>query len=126
VEANIPIGDYLVVGGDLNTHSRSTTTEPCLDVLSQVVDVAAPWPLDQQGDGDTNANRNAPEDWLMLDGDLEARQVPVAIGAASYPFGLVFDSRVYAPLADVAPVAATDSAAPSMQHMAVVKDVRLP
>jgi len=34
----------------------------------------------------------------------------------------VFDSRVYTPLSDVAPVLSTDSAATNMQHMAVVRD----
>jgi endonuclease/exonuclease/phosphatase family metal-dependent hydrolase len=126
VQANIPAGDYLVVGGDLNTQSRSTVSEPCLAVLSQIVDVAGPWPVDQSADGDTNANRNKPEDWVMLDADLKAKQIPVAIGAASFVNGLVFDSRRYMPLVDVSPVLSGDSGAAMMQHMAVVKDVRLP
>ena len=91
-----------------------------------MVDVGAPFPADQSGDADTNAGRSKPYDWVMLDSDLRARQVSVTIGASSFPDGLVFDSRVYAPLADVSPVLTTDSAALNMQHMGVVKDVLLP
>jgi hypothetical protein len=49
----------------------------------------------------------------------------VTIGAASFPSGLVFDSRVYTPLADVSPIQLGDSAAVNMQHMAVVRDIQL-
>lgn len=122
INAQIPAGDYLVIGGDFNTGSR---TETAVQTLGQVVQVGAPFPVDQAGDGDTNANRNSPYDWVMFDGDLAARQVPVAIGAATFPAGLVFDSRVYTPLADVSPILASDSGAPMMQHMGVIKDVLL-
>ena len=86
------------------------------------VATAGPHPTDQAANGNTNANRNKPYDWVLADADLRAYQVAVAIGAATYPDGLVFDSRVYTPLTDVAPVVAADSGAPSMQHMAVAKD----
>lgn len=51
--------------------------------------------------------------------------MPTVIGANSFPNGLVFDSRVYTPIDDVAPCLATDSAATNMQHMAIVKDFSL-
>jgi len=119
----VPAGDYLVIAGDFNTGSR---TETAVMTLGQVVNVAAPFPVDQAGDGDTNAGRTSPYDWVMFDPDLEARRIAVTIGANSFANGLVFDSRVYNPLADVTPVLATDSAAVNMQHMGVVKDVMLP
>ncbi|HWO22694.1 MAG TPA: endonuclease/exonuclease/phosphatase family protein [Kofleriaceae bacterium] len=122
INANVPAGDYLAIGGDFNTSSR---TETAVNTLGQVVGVAAPFPVDQAGDGDTNANRNSPYDWVMIDADLLARQVPVTIGTASFTNGLVFDSRVYTPLSAVAPVLMSDSAATNMQHMGVVKDVML-
>jgi hypothetical protein len=50
----------------------------------------------------------------------------VVIGAASFAPGLVFDSRVYTPLSDVAPVVVGDSGASGMQHMAVIRDFALP
>ena len=120
INANVPAGDYLVIGGDFNSDNR---TETAINTLGQVVKVTAPFPADQAGDGDTNASRGSPYDWVMLDGDLDALQTAVTIGAASFPSGLVFDSRVYTPLADVSPVLLGDSAAVNMQHMAVVKDV---
>jgi hypothetical protein len=53
-------------------------------------------------------------------------QMPVEIAANRFPFGLVFDSRVYDPVSDVLPVLETDSAAVGMQHMAVVRDFLIP
>jgi hypothetical protein len=50
----------------------------------------------------------------------------VAIGSQSFANGLVFDSRIYTPLADVAPVLQSDCAATNMQHMAVVRDFFVP
>lgn len=123
INATVPAGDFLVIGGDFNTSSR---TETAVNTLGQVVQVGAPFPVDQAGDGDTNANRNNPYDWVMIDGDLRAHLVPVTIGAATFPAGLVFDSRVFTPLADVSPCQQGDSGAVNMQHMGVVKDVLLP
>jgi len=122
INANVPAGDYLVIGGDFNSASR---TEAAITTLGQVVDIAAPFPVDQGGNSDTDSARSKPYDWLMLDPDLKALQVPVTIGAASFPDGLVFDSRVYTPLADVPPVQLGDSRALNMQHMGVVKEIRL-
>ena len=118
VTANVPAGDFLVIGGDFNTDVR---TEPCIATLGAVVDTAAPHPADQAGDGDTNAGRTKPYDWVLPDADLRAYQAALVIGAASYPDGLVLDTRVYAPLADVAPAQLSDSGAPNMQHMGVIK-----
>jgi endonuclease/exonuclease/phosphatase family metal-dependent hydrolase len=123
ITANVPAGDYLVIAGDFNSDTR---TEPAITTIGQVVKVTAPFPADQGGDGDTNAGRTSPYDWVMLDDDLYAHQVAVTIGANSFASGLVFDSRVYTPLTDVSPVLATDSAAVNMQHMGVVKDVLIP
>ena len=47
------------------------------------------------------------------------------IGSRSFPNGLVFDSEIYTPLAEVSPVQFGDSHVPNMQHMAVVKDFRI-
>jgi endonuclease/exonuclease/phosphatase family metal-dependent hydrolase len=123
INANVPAGDYLVIGGDFNSDTR---TQAAIMTLGQVVDIGAPFPADQGGDSDTNSTRAKPYDWVMLDSSLNSRQVPVTIGAASFANGLVFDSRVYTPLADVSPVLIDDSGAVNMQHMGVVKDVLLP
>ncbi len=119
----VPAGGLLVIGGDFNTGTRSETA---IMTLGAVVHVAAPQPVDQNNNGNTNASRNAPYDWVMPDPDLYALQVPVVVGAATFDAGLVFDSRVFNPLSAVAPVQAGDSAAQNMQHMAVVKDFLLP
>lgn len=123
VQSQVPAGDYLVIGGDLNTDS---TGESALGVLSARVVTGGPRPVDQNDNDDTNQNRNKPYDWVLPSPGLSALEVPVQQGASSYPSGLVFDSRVYTPLSEVTPVQVGDSGAVSMQHMAVVKDFQLP
>ena len=123
VNARIPAGDYVVLGGDFNSQDRS---EPCLRTLSTYFITAGPFPVDPQGDADTNAGRNKPYDWVLADRDLHPLQVPVRIGSQTFPHGLVFDSRTYEPLAEVAPVKRGDSAGPNMQHMAVVRAFAIP
>jgi endonuclease/exonuclease/phosphatase family metal-dependent hydrolase len=122
IKATIPAADYLVIGGDLNTGSR---TEPCMGTLSALVGTAAPYPDDGHGNANTSGNRSKPHDWVMVDADLAPHQVPTRIGAQSFPSGIVFDSRVYTPLSDVAPIEPSDSASSNMQHMPVVKDFLL-
>jgi hypothetical protein len=63
---------------------------------------------------------------VLANAGLDALRAPVVIGAGSFAAGLVFDSRVYTPLADVAPVVVGDSGAGGMQHMAVVRDFAFP
>ncbi len=119
----IPAADLLVVGGDLNSSNR---TEPAITTLSQVVRTLGPHPVDAFNNGNTNAGRSQPYDWVMADEDLYALQVPVVVGAATFDAGLVFDSRIFSPLSAVAPIQPLDSAEQYMQHMAVVKDFLLP
>ncbi|MGA9523495.1 MAG: endonuclease, partial [Myxococcaceae bacterium] len=105
-----------------NTDNR---TEPCINTFSQVVvtsNVHSPWPTDHNGNGNTNASRSKPYDWVLADPDLYVLETPLRVGASIFPNGIVFDSRVYTPLADVAPVQSGDSSASNMQHMAVAKD----
>ena len=121
IEANVPASDLLVVGGDLNTN---TVSEASLKGFDGLLDRQRK-PADLSGNGHTNAPRNKPYDRLFADSDLEGLSVAVAIGSRTFDNGLVFDSRVYSPLADVAPVQQGDSGAESMQHMAVVRDFSL-
>jgi endonuclease/exonuclease/phosphatase family metal-dependent hydrolase len=123
VRAVVPAADYLVVGGDLNTGAR---TEACITALAEIVVTTAPFPADGAGNTSTNAPRNAAYDWLLADPDLAPLQVPTTIGQQAFAAGLVFDSRVYVPLVDVAPVQVTDSATLNMQHMPVIRDFRVP
>ncbi len=119
IQANAPPADYLLIGGDLNTESA---TEAAMIDLSALVMTTGPYPMDQNGNTNSSMNRNRPHDWVLGGISLHSRAAPVAIGFSSYPSGLVFDSRVYTPLSEVAPVMMTDSGATGMQHMAVVRD----
>ncbi|MDA7862743.1 hypothetical protein N9134_00225 [Akkermansiaceae bacterium] len=123
ITANVPAADYVVIGGDFNAQNRN---EEFLTKLSPIVKVTAPWPVDRNGNGNTNSGRSKPYDWVMVEPDLDALEVPTVLGSRSYANGLVFDSRVYIPIGDVAPVLAADSGVAGMQHMAVMKTFDLP
>lgn len=119
----VPNGDLLAIGGDFNTSNRS---ESSLAILNALVNTSGPnYPVDQQGDPDTNSSRKKPYDAIYVDEDLEALEIPVVIGNNEFPNGLVFDSRVYSPLSDVTPIQKADSGAPQMQHMAVIRDFEI-
>ena len=118
----LPAGSLVVLGGDLNT---STRTESAITALGQVFATAGPYPVDQAGNQNTNTPRARPYDWVLATGALDSCQVPVTVGATPFPSGLVFDSRVFTPLADVPPVQLSDSDSP-LQHMAVVREFVLP
>ena len=79
IEANVPADDYLVIGGDFNAQNR---TESFLNELDHLVKVTAPWPVDRNGDGDTNAGRSRPYDWVMVEPDLNSLEVPTVLGRA--------------------------------------------
>lgn len=120
----VPEEDYLVIGGDFNTDRRN---EPALTTLGALVDTLGPFPHDGDDppDGDTNARRRKPYDWVLADAELTAREIAVEIGDFSFPDGLVFDSRVFSDAeltSSFAPVLRNDSGAAQMQHMAVVRD----
>ena len=117
----IPASDYVALGGDFNTTSR---TEACINTLSSYFTTSGPFPIDQAGNGNTNANRNSPYDWVLADSDLHAVRTSVILGANTFASGLVFDSREYSPLPT--PVLVGDSGASGMQHMAVVRDFLIP
>jgi endonuclease/exonuclease/phosphatase family metal-dependent hydrolase len=141
IRMNIPAGDYVVVGGDLNT---DTITEPIFTTLREVL-VVTPLPTDQFGNPGTNTNRlitlpdggldptrNQPYDHVMPSPNLYAHIVPIVLtnGTTTYtmPHGLVVDTRVFnaATIGMIAPALLTDSAAVNMQHMGVVRDFVIP
>ncbi|NMO19317.1 endonuclease [Pyxidicoccus fallax] len=123
IKASIPAGDYLAIGGDLNTGSR---TESCFSTLAQVVSTASPYPADRNGNTNTNAGRNEPYDHVLVDADLRQYQTAVVIGSSSYANGLVVDTRVHSPLSEISPALSGDSGASGMQHMGVIKDFLIP
>ncbi|HNM45820.1 MAG TPA: endonuclease/exonuclease/phosphatase family protein, partial [Candidatus Sumerlaeota bacterium] len=116
----IPATDYLVIGGDFNTDNR---TESCINTLSSLVVTSGPYPSDGTSNSsrfNTNAGRNKPYDWVLVNSTLSQYGTGVVIGSRTFTNGLVFDSRVYSPLSEVSPVLSGDSGATNMQHMAVV------
>ncbi|MCK6544549.1 endonuclease/exonuclease/phosphatase family protein [Myxococcota bacterium] len=119
LEANVPDGDFILVGGDFNTDSHN---EGVYDILDARLVSDPPYPADADGNPNTNRGRTSPYDAVLPSPCLDASQVAVEIGAQQFPAGLVFDSRVYTPLDDVSPVLRSDSEASHMQHMAVVRD----
>ncbi len=123
ITANVPKDAMLLIGGDLNTRS---TGESCFKELASVVVIPKNPPADQHGEIATNAPRNRPYDWVLANGPLDKCAVPVKLADVEFSHGLVFDSRVFEPLEKVAPVQKTDSGLPMMQHMAVIRDFRIP
>jgi endonuclease/exonuclease/phosphatase family metal-dependent hydrolase len=123
ITAVVPAADYLIVGGDLNTGTRA---EACVTTLAALVSTTAPYADDGHGNSNTSGTRNKPHDWLMPDADLAALEVATEVAGQSFPAGLVFDSRVFAPLASVPPITPSDSGAANMQHMPVLKDFVIP
>ncbi len=119
LDANVPANDFLLVGGDFNTDSRS---ESAISTLNARLYTSSPHPADQSGKQGTNASREKPYDWVLASRCLSPLQTPVKIGLGVYNAGLVVDTRVYNPISELAPALTSDSDATNMQHMAVVKD----
>ena len=119
-------GRYVVLGGDFNTKSArvvKTNLNTAFPVNATLSD--DDWPCDQNGNRNTNAERENQYDYVLASDDLHVREAPIVIGEHTYPHGHVFDSRVYSKLGeldDVSPVQADDSGATNMQHMAVIRD----
>jgi endonuclease/exonuclease/phosphatase family metal-dependent hydrolase len=119
INANVPSGDYITIGGDFNTGSR---TEAALSTFSSRFTVAGPYPADRNGNGNTNASRAKPYDWVIVSPSLSALTTATIIGNSSFPAGLVADTRVYSPLSEISPARSGDSGAAQMQHMGIVRD----
>lgn len=120
---------YYVVGGDFN---GATSVSSSGFGKNNTFYVSGPHPVDENGDEETNANRNKHYDYILADYPLHEFQVPTvyysskdSIKTKSYENGLVFDTRVYSQsVLDeyFSPAQTSDSSASQMQHMAVVKD----
>ncbi|ATB34881.1 hypothetical protein CYFUS_000288 [Cystobacter fuscus] len=123
IKANVPTGDFLAIGGDFNSDSRS---EALFSTFSSVVSTASPYPADKNGNVNTNASRAKPYDHVLVNSALRTYQTSTVIGSSSFSAGLVVDTRVYSPLSDISPAQSTDSGATNMQHMAIIKDFLVP
>jgi len=124
MQANFPPNAWIVLAGDFNAGSR---TESCVTTYNGYL-ADFPIPVDDLGNSDTSANRNAPHDYVLRSLSLTNFESPTTFPTRSYPNGLVFDSRVYTTPADLtanfAPVLLADSG--NAQHMAVIKDFLIP
>jgi len=122
IQDNFPANAWVIVAGDMNSDTRSETV---IDTLTSFLsDDPIPTDAESGGDPDTNMNRNKPYDYVLPSFSLTNRLTNVVFTSHSYSKGLVFDSRVYSPLSDVAPVLVNDST--NGQHMGVLKDFFIP
>ncbi len=121
VLADIPEEDLVILGGDFNTTAPNS---PAVEVLGKVFAVDGPQPVDQAGDGDTNASRAKPYDWVVPEKEMAGLEVAVEVGGNEFPNGLVFDSRVFEPIGS--PVRRDDSERFQMQHMGVIREYAIP
>lgn len=127
VQTNFPANAWVIVGGDMNTSSR---TEAAITTFKTFLsDSPIPTDLVSGGNPDTNEPRNNPYDYVLPSLGLTTYRVATVIGAQTFNNGLVFDSSVYSSsytLASVSPVQSGDSHVTGMQHMAVIKDFLIP
>lgn len=124
IQANFPANAWIVVGGDMNTDFR---TESAINTFTTFLsDNPKPADGDSPEKEGTNAGRSKPYDYVLPSFSLANFLTPSVVGTRTFSKGLVFDSRVYAPLSDVYPVQSGDSGAQNMQHMAVIKDFLIP
>jgi len=119
IKSKVPASDYLSIGGDFNSDSRS---EALFSTFSSVVSTASPYPADKNGNVNTNASRGKPYDHVLVSSNLRALQTATVIGSSSFAGGLVVDTRVYSPLLEISPAQSADSGSTNMQHMAIIKD----
>jgi len=121
IQANFPGNAWIVVAGDLNTDTR--TESAMLTFGSFLSDNPVPADAEIGGNSFTSINRNHPHDYVLPSFSLTNLMTASVFPSHSFSRGLVFDSRVYAPLSDVAPVQFGDST--NAQHMAVLKDFKI-
>ncbi len=122
IGSNFPPNAWIIVAGDMNIYDQS---EGAVSTFATFLS-DTPVPADQNGDSDTNASRSERYDRVLLSFSMTNLLVSVVLPSRTYPNGLVFDSRVYTSLTDVAPVVIGDSGVSNMQHMAVVRDFKIP
>ncbi|MBP7828297.1 MAG: hypothetical protein KA248_00115 [Kiritimatiellae bacterium] len=119
IQSNWPAHALIAIAGDLNTPTRS---EACITTLSAIA-VDQPQSRDQSGDMDTNAGRDSDYDYVLTSTNLVPKHTNTMVGGTSFPYGMVFDTRVWA--TPPSPALSTDSGVEGMQHMAVMKTFQL-
>ncbi len=126
---------YFVVGGDFNGPTAVSNNGFGQWNGSDVFYVSGPHPVGEDGSKNTNASRSKQYDFVLPDHALHAYQQSVVYHSVTdsdtktYSNGLVFDTRDFSQseLDEFFPGTYTsDSGASNMQHMAIVKDFKLP
>jgi endonuclease/exonuclease/phosphatase family metal-dependent hydrolase len=121
IQSNLPANAWIVVAGDLNTDSRGESAMATFG--SFLSDNPIPADAEFGGNSNTSINRNHPHDYVLPSFSFTNLLTASVFPSHSFSNGLVFDSRVYTPLSDVAPVQFGDSS--NAQHMAVLKDFNI-
>lgn len=124
ITSNFPPQAWTIVAGDCNIYDPSELAYQRL--ATRFSDNPVPTDAESAGDPDTNLSRSERYDYVFPSQSLATKLVPTIVGTRTFSKGLVFDSRVYVPLSDVAPVLASDSGATGMQHMGVVRSFNVP
>ena len=86
---------YVMVGGDFNSSTVLNGKTDLKRVVYTSFSNNGSRPKDQDGDTTTNATRGKTLDVLLVDKELQQKEIPAKIGRHSYNNGHVFDSRVY-------------------------------
>lgn len=119
IASNFPTNAWIVVAGDMNLYDESEGA--IIKFKTYLSDT--PVPADQSGGTNTNLGRNERYDRVLPNFSFNTNRVASVIGSQTLTNGLVFDSRIYNPLSEVAPIQLFDST--NAQHMAVLKDFRI-
>ncbi|NLG34175.1 MAG: endonuclease/exonuclease/phosphatase family protein [Lentisphaerae bacterium] len=119
IRRHFPATDYVVLCGDLNISSRRAEA---FTVLAAELDDSRQ-PVDQNGNPNTNAERNRPYDVVLPNPELAQHHAPTRLGSLVFPDGLVFDTRLWDP---PPPPAEWGDTARDMQHLPVMKTFRIP
>jgi endonuclease/exonuclease/phosphatase family metal-dependent hydrolase len=122
MQSQLPQGAWVVLAGDFNTDVRTEAAMVTFD--SYLSDNPVPTDAEVGGNSNTSINRNHPHDYVLPAFSFTNLASASVFASHSFSNGLVFDSRVYTPLSDVAPVLYGDSS--NAQHMAVLKDFLVP
>jgi endonuclease/exonuclease/phosphatase family metal-dependent hydrolase len=123
IQANIPSNAWLIVAGDFNIGSPGEAA--LAEFKTYLCDSPVPTDAVSGGDADTNEGRTERYDYVLASFSFTNQLTGVTLASHTFPNGLVFDSAVYAPITDVAPVMTNDSHVTGMQHMGVVKDFEI-
>lgn len=135
IKAAKPNRYYFVVGGDFNGDASIDDKAFGSYYGDPVFNIEEPFPVGEDGKPNTNFNRKKPYDFILAGIDLQPFHEPLVITNPNddtdflqYDDGLIFDTRdfdQYMLDAYFYPALEKDSSAPSMQHMAIVKQFNI-